>query len=396
MRFVFDLKAGTKKKVKATVKFPELLDMRQFLDHDVEEDDTLYELAAVLLHRGSSAYSGHYIAHIFDHGQSKWFQLDDETVTELKETAFDIEDISPEGSKKKSIFAPKIDVADPDEFDGPVTPIKSRSESYTSGDSSSKRVHSSRNAYALTYIRRSERKRWEDTLVQVDLPEEVGLIVTDSNKAFESELRKWEDRHLELVREFEAKRALRMSVCEVWHVTDDSEFSLYVPTDWIKRWLGDPFKPIQFQVDGPPELKRSNGEKPDHMHIDTPTVSDDPLQSSGSPASSSLPECGEEVAVRLREDYKIDRDFKKGNSASMNGDVNGDGHSFDYRERIDHEETASSIPTSSEGQPPATTKTEPRPSATDRDNKLIDCAALQCQHRNLALLKIDVAKRISI
>lgn len=78
LRFVYDLASGSKKKVKSTIRFPEVLDMRPFLwplptplsqqeeERGEADDELIYELQAVLVHRGASAYQGHYIAHAFD------------------------------------------------------------------------------------------------------------------------------------------------------------------------------------------------------------------------------------------------------------------------------------------------------------------------------------------
>jgi ubiquitin carboxyl-terminal hydrolase 48 len=38
----------------------------------------MYELTAVLIHRGPSAYSGHYIAHVRDPVMGVWRRLNDE------------------------------------------------------------------------------------------------------------------------------------------------------------------------------------------------------------------------------------------------------------------------------------------------------------------------------
>ena len=43
----------------------------------------VYELTAVLIHRGPSAYSGHYIAHIKDRKSGHWFKFNDEEVEKM-------------------------------------------------------------------------------------------------------------------------------------------------------------------------------------------------------------------------------------------------------------------------------------------------------------------------
>jgi len=80
LRFVFDTKTGHKKKISDEYSFPYTLKL------DVENGiSATYELSAVLLHIGSSAYGGHYVAHIKPQPSSdQWFKFDDETVTELE------------------------------------------------------------------------------------------------------------------------------------------------------------------------------------------------------------------------------------------------------------------------------------------------------------------------
>lgn len=42
-----------------------------------------YELAAILIHKGTAANSGHYVAHIKDESNGQWWEFDDETVSKL-------------------------------------------------------------------------------------------------------------------------------------------------------------------------------------------------------------------------------------------------------------------------------------------------------------------------
>jgi ubiquitin carboxyl-terminal hydrolase 48 len=64
-----------RKKSKNTILFPTTLDMDQFLGSaasskttpsDVSANGNMYELRGVLLHKGTSAYHGHYEAQVFD------------------------------------------------------------------------------------------------------------------------------------------------------------------------------------------------------------------------------------------------------------------------------------------------------------------------------------------
>lgn len=44
----------------------------------------MYELNAVLIHRGVSAYSGHYIAHVRDDRTKEWYKFNDEEIEKME------------------------------------------------------------------------------------------------------------------------------------------------------------------------------------------------------------------------------------------------------------------------------------------------------------------------
>ncbi|XP_022660055.1 ubiquitin carboxyl-terminal hydrolase 48-like isoform X2 [Varroa jacobsoni] len=91
-RYRFDIKTGTRKKIKATVRFPPRLDMATFVKGI--PGPLIYDLKAVLVHLGQTATSGHYIANVkvtMPHSEdaalsttSRWFRLNDGTVSESK------------------------------------------------------------------------------------------------------------------------------------------------------------------------------------------------------------------------------------------------------------------------------------------------------------------------
>jgi len=88
LRFVFDLSTLSRKKSKQTVLFPPILDMLPFVSREAPgisapvqvpskrphyesempegELGLIYDLRGVLLHKGPSAYHGHYEAQVFD------------------------------------------------------------------------------------------------------------------------------------------------------------------------------------------------------------------------------------------------------------------------------------------------------------------------------------------
>ncbi|KAJ7709699.1 hypothetical protein B0H17DRAFT_999051 [Mycena rosella] len=91
LRFVYDLSTMERRKSKHTISFPTTIDMTRFLGNAADRksvsrksEGNIYELRGVLLHKGKSAYHGHYEAQVFDANQHSWFQFNDETVTRIK------------------------------------------------------------------------------------------------------------------------------------------------------------------------------------------------------------------------------------------------------------------------------------------------------------------------
>ena len=52
--------------------------------HLSPDQKCVYELSAVLIHRGISAYSGHYIAHVKDARTGDWYKFNDEEIEKME------------------------------------------------------------------------------------------------------------------------------------------------------------------------------------------------------------------------------------------------------------------------------------------------------------------------
>ncbi|XP_027330791.1 ubiquitin carboxyl-terminal hydrolase 26-like isoform X2 [Abrus precatorius] len=81
-RYVFLPQTTTKKKITSAFSFPAELDMRHRLS-EPSQFEMIYDLSAVLIHKGTAVNSGHYIAHIKDENTGQWWEFDDEHVTNL-------------------------------------------------------------------------------------------------------------------------------------------------------------------------------------------------------------------------------------------------------------------------------------------------------------------------
>lgn len=70
--YVFFRQTMQKKKLNTYLQFSQTLDMAQYLNLPAQLDESskeshMYNLCAVLIHKGSSAYSGHYVGEYMVH-----------------------------------------------------------------------------------------------------------------------------------------------------------------------------------------------------------------------------------------------------------------------------------------------------------------------------------------
>lgn len=169
LRFVYDFTSMERKKSKHNLIFPTTLDMGQFLGRrsanvatntPEDNDGHMYELRGVLLHKGASAYHGHYEAQVFDTASKSWFQFDDETVTKIdllgekRYSGQDIADILNGNKNSQSRGRPtkrrRIEDSDDERADRSGSPHP-RVKASNEGD-----IFSSKDAYMLIYARKAK------------------------------------------------------------------------------------------------------------------------------------------------------------------------------------------------------------------------------------------------
>ncbi|KAM5247179.1 ubiquitin carboxyl-terminal hydrolase 48 isoform 10-T10 [Ctenodactylus gundi] len=151
MRFVFDRQTGHKKKLNTYIGFSEILDMEPYVEH--KGGSYVYELSAVLIHRGVSAYSGHYIAHVKDPQSGEWYKFNDEDIEKM------------EGKKLQLGIEEDLE------------PSKSQTRKPKCGKGS----HCSRNAYMLVYRLQTQEK----SNMTVEVPAFLQELVDRDNSKFE-------------------------------------------------------------------------------------------------------------------------------------------------------------------------------------------------------------------
>ncbi|KAM3320310.1 ubiquitin carboxyl-terminal hydrolase 26 isoform X1 [Capsicum chacoense] len=81
-RCIFLPNTTTRKKITSAFCFPEELNMTKRISEHFQSE-LIYDLSAILIHKGSAANSGHYVAHIKNENTQQWWEFDDEHVSNL-------------------------------------------------------------------------------------------------------------------------------------------------------------------------------------------------------------------------------------------------------------------------------------------------------------------------
>lgn len=82
-RFVFT-NLNTIEKINSCVRFPKIINMKEFLDKDAEQENSNYELFAIIAHSGV-AQCGHYTAYLRPSVHESWFRFNDTVVNHVDE-----------------------------------------------------------------------------------------------------------------------------------------------------------------------------------------------------------------------------------------------------------------------------------------------------------------------
>uniref|UniRef100_A0A8C5PKN7 Ubiquitin carboxyl-terminal hydrolase 48 n=1 Tax=Leptobrachium leishanense TaxID=445787 RepID=A0A8C5PKN7_9ANUR len=212
MRFVFDRQTGHKKKLNTYIGFSETLDMNPYVDR--ADGRFVYELSAVLIHRGVSAYSGHYIAHVKDQQSGEWYKFNDEEIERMegKKLQLGIEEDLAEQSK---------------------TPARK--------PKCAKGIHCSRNAYMLVYKLKSSRT----DAVTFEVPAFLQKLVELDNCKFEEWCVEMSEMRRESVDKGKAKHEEVKELYQRLPAGADGAYE-FVPLEWLQKWLDEstPTKPM--------------------------------------------------------------------------------------------------------------------------------------------------------
>lgn len=248
LRFVYDVQRNIRQKLNSYIVFPEVLDMTSYLTDVKSKSNSLdirnnyndsrhlsingtsskrnnsniYILSAVLIHRGSSPHSGHYIAHIKDRITKDWYKFNDDSVEKIGPQL----QVSTEG-ENITIVEDKteiIRIADPNS--GKVTKLESKSLK-------------SKTAYMLVYqaIDNEALSYPSDHSEDWQLPDHLQTAVLEENsksvELFESlQIAKEVDQQIMYARKNQISTIYEKLVCR--GPSDKFEF---IEKSWLQNWL---------------------------------------------------------------------------------------------------------------------------------------------------------------
>ncbi|KAF6207591.1 hypothetical protein GE061_016038 [Apolygus lucorum] len=233
MRFIYDRQRGQKKKLNSFIQFPDSLDMSDYVSGD-HTGPVLYNLSAVLIHRGPSAYSGHYIAHIRDRASGTWYKFNDEAVEKM------------EGDKLK------LNAGEEDE-DAARKPKQPRL---------AKGHLSSSNAYMLVYTQASSQGNIK-VFTEDELPDHLKADLMKHNEEYETMISQSKEQR-ELIKV--NGKVQREEIATLWKalpvINDDDEWEA-ISTTWLSHWLANA-KEVVKPIDNSKLLCQHGKLHPDH------------------------------------------------------------------------------------------------------------------------------------
>lgn len=210
--------------------------------------ELIYDLSAVLIHKGTAANSGHYIAHIKDENTGQWWEFDDEHVTNLGRHPFGEEASCP---TSKSV---KTDVDNSNISEAMVTDNNGNGLSTTHSQSSQVETFSSSDAYMLMYhLKRTKNvdekggmvcganhRESDDGAVTAHengcLPSHFSEEIQNFNASYVDACEQYSHRkELEVSRINERKQEVRSVLAEA-PVQPLEQPYFWISSDWLRQW----------------------------------------------------------------------------------------------------------------------------------------------------------------
>eukprot|EP00257_Ricinus_communis_P017048 XP_015575390.1 ubiquitin carboxyl-terminal hydrolase 26 isoform X3 [Ricinus communis] len=248
-RCVFLPKTTTRKKITSAFAFPGVLDMQKRLS-EPSEMEWIYDLSAVLIHKGTAVNSGHYTAHIKDEHTGQWWEFDDEHVSNLGLHPFG-EGSSSSTSKvvhSEPPACPEVDTVSNGNHVDAVQP-----DSLKPSIGSTAETFSSNDAYMLMYnLRRTKKvddnrpmvcgandivlEGCESSLHDGSLPSHLFEDVKVFNESYLEACQKYKLKKDKEVNHITERRQEVRTVLSEAPVQSLEKPSYWVSTDWLRQW----------------------------------------------------------------------------------------------------------------------------------------------------------------
>ncbi|GMH10736.1 hypothetical protein Nepgr_012577 [Nepenthes gracilis] len=248
-RYVFLQKTTTKKKITSAFSFPQELDMGQRLA-ELSESQLIYDLSAVLVHKGTAVNSGHYVAHIKDERTGQWWEFDDEHVSNLGRHPFG--EVSSNASsvpdKETAVRRSCTEAKNSASIENHVIAEELQSsnidrevETYSSSDAYMLMYNlRHRNQGSNKYVLYSDEDRKTGDKIPLDdiisLPSHLSELIEELNASF---LNACETYNFKKGRELSAiterREEVRFVLSEAPVLSLEEPF-FWIATDWLRQW----------------------------------------------------------------------------------------------------------------------------------------------------------------
>ncbi|KAJ3732305.1 cysteine proteinase [Lentinula guzmanii] len=250
LRFVYDLKTMERKKSTSAIVFPKVLNLTPFISNgsNATSSSNVYELRGILMHKGSSAYHGHYEAQVFDAGFNAWFLFNDEEVTRMKEhlgdkrptkkvdklNGDDKDEEKPTGAKRKknangSRKRQRVEDSEDEALEVTQCGLPHCYYAYaTSSDISSK------DAYQLIYALRQPDPSLHSKITP---PPRAMNVVNELNASHDRECDQYTKREKSARLVLKGRRMHVSDIYNSWSVASDDEDCVVVSRKALQNWL---------------------------------------------------------------------------------------------------------------------------------------------------------------
>ncbi|MQL86936.1 hypothetical protein Taro_019486 [Colocasia esculenta] len=253
-RYDFLMETTKKKKITSSFSFPRQLNMGRRLG-DATDSELLYDLSAILIHKGAAANSGHYVARIRDENSGDWWEFDDEVVSKLGPQPFG--GTSSNLSVNAQSTLQSEDVHSLSNGNHSATTYKLHSGS---SNSQHQEMFSPTDAYMLMYNHMNTKNdgngsekgtglngEYLDTVSVADhvtaLPVHLSEEIEKLNAPFAEDCYKYKtEKESQVSYITERRKEVKLVLSEATvHSVDDPFF--WVSTDWLRQWADNVERP---------------------------------------------------------------------------------------------------------------------------------------------------------